>query len=211
LLADDNADMRDYVRKLLSSWCDVEAVPDGEAALAAIRRQLPDIALVDVMMPKIDGFQLLAAVRSEPSTRTLPVVMLSARAGEEARIEGLNAGADDYLIKPFSARELQARVAAHLETVRLRKEAEQSLRESELRFRAMADTAPAMLWVTDPGGECTFLSRGWYEFTGLTEITGPQGGWKNATHPDDREPARSEFMTAASKHEPFAIDYRLRR
>jgi DNA-binding response OmpR family regulator len=69
------------------------------------------------MMPKIDGFQLLSAVRCEPNTRTLPVVMLSARAGEEARIEGLNAGADDYLIKPFSARELQARVAAHLETV----------------------------------------------------------------------------------------------
>ena len=78
--------------------------------------------------------------------------MLSARAGEEARIEGLNAGADDYLIKPFSARELQARVAAHLETVRLRKEAEQTLRDSELRFRTMADTAPAMLWVTDAGG-----------------------------------------------------------
>jgi PAS domain S-box-containing protein len=211
LLADDNADMRDYVRKLLSGRYDVEAVPDGEAALAAIRRQAPDLALIDVMMPKIDGFQLLAALRSEADTRTLPIIMLSARAGEEARIEGLNAGADDYLIKPFSARELQARVAAHLETVRLRKEAEQAVRDSELRFRTMADTAPAMLWVTDSAGECTFLSRGWYEFTGLTEITGLRGAWKDATHPDDREQARSEAMTAASKREPFAIDYRLRR
>jgi PAS domain S-box-containing protein len=211
LLADDNADMRDYVHKLLSGSYDVEAVSDGEAALAAIRRQPPDIALIDVMMPKIDGFQLLEAIRSEPSTRTLPIVMLSARAGEEARIEGLNAGADDYLIKPFSARELQARVAAHLETVRLRKEEEQTLRDSELRFRAMADTAPAMLWVTDSVGECTFLSRGWYEFTGLTEISGPVGGWKNAAHPDDRERAQLEFGTAAFNRQPFSMDYRLRR
>ncbi len=211
LLADDNADMRDYVRRLLSDRYEVEAVADGEAALDAIRRQPPDIAIIDVMMPKIDGFQLLAALRTEADTRTLPIIMLSARAGEEARIEGLNAGADDYLIKPFSARELQARVAAHLETVRLRKEAEQTLRDSELRFRAMADTAPAMLWVTDAAGECTFLSRGWYEFTGVTEISGPGGGWKDATHPDDREQARLKFVTAASKHQPFSIDYRLRR
>jgi len=207
LLADDNADMRDYVRRLLSDRYEVEAVADGEAALDAIRRQPPDIALIDVMMPKVDGFQLLAALRSGTETRTLPIVMLSARAGEEARIEGLNAGADDYLIKPFSARELQARVAAHLETVRLRKEAEQTLRESELRFRAMADTAPAMLWLTDAAGECTFLSRGWYEFTGLTESR----GWKEATHPDDREQAKFQFVTAASKQSPFSIDYRLRR
>jgi PAS domain S-box-containing protein len=211
LLADDNADMRNYVSRLLFDRYEVEAVPDGEAALAAIRRQAPDMALIDVMMPKIDGFELLAALRSEADTRTLPIVMLSARAGEEARIEGLNAGADDYLIKPFSARELQARVAAHLETARLRKEAEQAVRDSELRFRTMADTAPAMLWVTDSAGECTFVSRGWYEFTGLTQITGPREGWKDATHPDDREKATLEFMSASSKHEPFAIDYRLRR
>ena len=207
LLADDNADMRDYVFRLLSGRYDVEAVPDGEAALAAIRRQAPDLALIDVMMPKIDGFQLLAALRSEADTRTLPIIMLSARAGEEARIEGLNAGADDYLIKPFSARELQARVAAHLETVRLRKEAEQVVRDSELRFRTMADTAPAMLWVTDSAGECTFLSRGWYEFTGLTEITGPSGGWKDAIHPDDRE--QRKIGVYVGRFETQAVCHRL--
>ena len=203
--------MREYVHRLLSDRYEVEAVADGETALDAIRRQPPDIAIIDVMMPKIDGFQLLAALRTEADTRTLPIVMLSARAGEEARIEGLNAGADDYLIKPFSARELQARVAAHLEMARLRKEAEQTLRDSELRFRAMADTAPAMLWVTDAAGECTFLSRGWHEFTGVIEISGTGGGWKDATHPDDREQARLKFVTAASTHQPFSIDYRLRR
>ena len=211
LLADDNADMREYVHRLLSDRYDVEAVADGEAALDAMRRQPPDIAIIDVMMPKIDGFQLLTALRTEAGTRTLPIIMLSARAGEEACVEGLNAGADDYLIKPFSARELQARVTAHLEMAHLRKEAQQALRDSELRFRAMADTAPAMLWVTDAAGECTFLSRGWYEFTGVREINRPGDGWKDATHPDDREQARLTFATAASTHQPFSIDYRLRR
>jgi PAS domain S-box-containing protein len=123
LWADDNADMRDYVRRLLGRQYDVEAVPDGEAALAAARARPPDLVLTDVMMPRLDGFGLLRALRADPRTRAIPVILLSARAGEESRVEGLEAGADDYLIKPFSARELLARVGAHVEMNRLRQEA----------------------------------------------------------------------------------------
>ncbi len=109
LLADDNGDMRAYVGRLLGdSGHVVEAVGDGQAALAAARRHAPDLVLSDVMMPGLDGFGLLAALRDDPALRGIPVILLSARAGEEARIEGLAAGADDYLIKPFSARELLA-------------------------------------------------------------------------------------------------------
>ena len=122
LLADDNADMRDYVKRLLSQYWTVEAVGDGRAALAAIQRQKPDIVLSDVMMPGLDGFQLLAALRNNPETSSIPVIMLSARAGEEAAIEGLEAGADDYLIKPFSARELVARVGTHLKIAHMRQQ-----------------------------------------------------------------------------------------
>ncbi len=132
LLADDNADMRDYVRRLLSARYDVQAVPDGEAALEAIRARPPELVLTDVMMPRLDGFGLLHALRAEPRTRAIPVIMLSARAGEESRVEGLEAGVDDYLIKPFGARELLARVAAHLELAGVRREAarvERALRE----------------------------------------------------------------------------------
>ena len=124
LWADDNADMRHYVRRLLGRLYDVEAVPDGEAALAAARARPPDLVLSDVMMPRLDGFGLLGALRADPATRTIPVILLSARAGEESRVEGLKAGADDYLVKPFSARELLARVGAHLEMGRVRREAE---------------------------------------------------------------------------------------
>src|SRR5581483_1773932 len=114
LLADDNTDMREYVKRLLSKYWSVEAVTDGKAALAAIQKQKPDLVLSDVMMPGLDGFQLLTALRANPETSDIPVVLLSARAGEESAVEGLEAGADDYLIKPFSARELLARVGTHL-------------------------------------------------------------------------------------------------
>jgi PAS domain S-box-containing protein len=123
LLADDNADMRDYVMRLLSPHYKVEAVPDGIAALTAIRQQPPALVLTDVMMPGLDGFGLLRELRADPSTQEMPVIVLSARAGEEARVEGLEAGADDYLTKPFSARELLVRVEATLKLAQLRGEA----------------------------------------------------------------------------------------
>jgi PAS domain S-box-containing protein len=124
LLADDNADMRDYVKRLLSQQYEVEAVSDGAAALAVARQRVPDLVLTDVMMPRLDGFGLLQALRATPQTRDIPIILLSARAGEEARVEGLAAGADDYLTKPFSARELMARVEASLKLAQLRRETE---------------------------------------------------------------------------------------
>ncbi len=131
LLADDNPDMRAYLQRLLSRYYKVEAVANGQKALEAIKQNLPDLVLADIMMPVLDGFGLLQAIRENTATKTLPVILLSARAGEESKVEGLDKGADDYLIKPFSARELLARVAAHLDMARIRKEAEEALRESE--------------------------------------------------------------------------------
>jgi signal transduction histidine kinase len=127
LLADDNADMREYVARLLveRGWS-VESVGDGSAALAAARRRRPDLVLTDVMMPGLDGFALMRALRREPATATVPIVLLSARAGEEARIEGSEAGADDYLVKPFGAQELLARVGAQLALARERARALQA-------------------------------------------------------------------------------------
>ena len=144
LLADDNADMREYLRRLLASKYEVEAVADGEAALDRARLQHYDLVLSDVMMPKLDGFGLLRALRGEEGTQAIPVILLSARAGEESRVEGMGAGADDYLVKPFSARELLARVEAHLSLHRVRKEAEESLKQlmvAEQKARANAEMA----------------------------------------------------------------------
>lgn len=137
LLADDNADMRDYLTRLLSARWQVETVPDGTAALAAIREHPPDLVLSDVMMPGLDGFQLLQALRADERTHAIPVILLSARAGEESAIEGLKAGADDYLVKPFSARELLARVATRLDLTSVRREAAERASQLEATFGAL--------------------------------------------------------------------------
>ena len=211
LLADDNADMRDYVARLLSERYDVETVADGEAALSAARRVRPDLILSDVMMPRLDGLGLLREVRADASLRDVPIILLSARAGEERRIGGLDAGADDYLVKPFGARELLARVAAHIRMAGVRREVGEALRESEARFRLMADQAPVMIWITEPDGSCTYVSKTWYDFTGQAPETGLGFGWLEAVHPADRQPARDAFLTANARQEPFRLEYRLRR
>ncbi len=120
LIADDNADMRDYLQRLLQSRYQVTAVADGAAALAAAREAPPDLIISDVMMPEIDGLALVHALRTDPRTSGVPVLLLSARAGQEAAVEGLEAGADDYLIKPFAAQELLARVRATIGLTRMR-------------------------------------------------------------------------------------------
>ena len=142
LIADDNSDMRRYLVRLLSEQYEVEAVPDGQAALQIARERSPDLIVSDVMMPILDGFELLKALRADEQTRTIPVVLLSARAGEESRVEGIQAGADDYLIKPFSARELLARVSGRLEIARLQRDREAQLRlsQSELEQRVQERT-----------------------------------------------------------------------
>jgi PAS domain S-box-containing protein len=137
LVAEDNADMRAYVRHVLGPHCEIETVDDGEAALESIRTHRPDLLISDVMMPRLDGFGLLRAIRSDPALRDLSVIMLSARAGEESRVEGLEAGADDYLIKPFSARELIARVSTNLKLDRVRREKTEVLRRSRDQTEAL--------------------------------------------------------------------------
>jgi signal transduction histidine kinase/DNA-binding response OmpR family regulator/serine phosphatase RsbU (regulator of sigma subunit) len=120
LVADDNADIRRYLERLLSPHWRVRLAADGRAALERARAEPPDLVLSDVMMPEMDGVELLKALRDDPVTCTIPVVLLTARAGETATVEGLEAGADDYLAKPFSAPELIARVRTHLELARQR-------------------------------------------------------------------------------------------
>ncbi len=211
LLADDNADMRAYIQRLLGGHHDVQAVADGEAALDAARRRRPDLIITDVMMPKLDGIGLVRAIRSDEDLSELPIIMLSARAGEEASAEGLKAGANDYLVKPFSARDLVVRVNASLAMARLRLENAEALRESEARFRNVADNSPMMMWVTDADARCTYLNRAWYEFTGQTREQAEGFGWLEAVHPDDQGWSGETFFTANAKREPFRLEYRLRR
>jgi len=173
LLADDNTDMRGYVRRLLGRSCDVQTVADGQEALAAIRAKRPDLILTDVMMPNLDGFGLLRAIRGDAELRDIPVIMLSARAGEESRVEGLDAGADDYLAKPFSARELIARASSLLELTRVRQEALMALRDSERRTRALFQQAPGFICVLNgPNHVFEFVNDAYSRLVGNRDFLG---------------------------------------
>ncbi len=176
LLADDNADMRGYVANILQQGgYDLEVASDGAAALAAIRRgPPPDLVLTDVMMPGLDGFGLLRALRADPALSGVLVVLLSARAGEEARVEGLEAGADDYLVKPFSARELRARIDGAIALSRARREA--SERESDLQAEIAVERGRAAALREADRRKDDFLSMLAHE------LRNPLGPISNAVH-----------------------------
>jgi signal transduction histidine kinase len=158
LLVDDNRDMREYVRRLLSQRFIVRTAENGKIALEMACANPPDLVLTDVMMPEMDGFQLLSALRTNAATSGVPVIMLSARAGEEARVEGLESGADDYLVKPFTAQELIARVDSHIRMAQFRRQAwerELELQQAVQRERNLA--AEALEHISD--GFWTFDSE----------------------------------------------------
>ena len=189
LLADDNADLRQYLRQLLERYWTVEAVADGDEALQAALQRPPDLILTDIMMPGLDGFDLLRRLRADAATRQIPVILLSARAGEEARVEGIEAGADDYLVKPFSARELVARVRTHLELARMRHEADRAVRQSEERLRLAADAARFGTFDADVEAGTAYWSPEMRAILGLTPEapTARPGEVPDFVHPEDIE------------------------
>jgi two-component system cell cycle sensor histidine kinase/response regulator CckA len=146
VVVDANIETRDYVARLFGDGWRVEAVADGPQALDAVRREPPDLVLADVLLSGSEGVPLLAALRADPRTRSVPVILLSARPGEEARLQALEAGADDYLAKPFAARELMARVEGILTLNRVRGEAQAALRASEERYRAFIELTSDAVW-----------------------------------------------------------------
>ena len=154
LVADDNADLRAYLTRMLFEHdYDVEAVSDGEAAVDRLRGKPFDLLVTDIMMPRLDGLGLLQVVRDDSTLRELPVILLSARAGEEAKIDGLAAGADDYLTKPFSGRELLARIAAAINIANVRREGADALRDlnEQLEVKVAQRTAERdRMWQTSP-------------------------------------------------------------
>ena len=145
LFADDNADMREYVARLLSKRWRVETVENGIAALEAIGRERPALVLADVMMPHLDGFGLLRSLRAAAPTQNLPVILLSARAGEEATLQALQAGANDYLTKPFSAGDLLARVSSQLKIAALRDQVEHEREAARHLIEGLFNAAPAAI------------------------------------------------------------------
>ncbi|WNB77471.1 ATP-binding protein [Methylomonas koyamae] len=206
VVADDNADMRGYVARLLrKQGYAVTAVRDGLAALAVVRQRRPDLVLTDIMMPGLDGIGLLSALREDRDTSTIPVILLSARAGEEERIQGLRHNADGYLTKPFGARDLLAHVGACLEISRLRNQ------EADREFRSLAETMPQMVWATRPDGWNIYHNQRWVEYTGLTVEESYGHAWISVLHPQDRPYAWEAWQRATQNNDSYSIECRIRR
>jgi signal transduction histidine kinase/CheY-like chemotaxis protein len=209
LIADDNADMRDYLARLLGAQFDVAVARDGAAALAAARQYRPDLIVADVMMPVLDGVGLLRELRADAALRAVPVLLLSARAGEEARVEGWRAGADYYLVKPFSARELVAQVGTHLELARVRSDAAQAVRQSEERFRAFTSATHDVVYCMNADwSEMRFLQG--REF--LPDTDSPSRDWLERYIPeDDRPHVMAAIARAIETRTIFELEHRVIR
>lgn len=209
LVADDNADMREHIARLLGSDYEVATVADGSAALKRVRSERPDLLLTDVMMPGMDGFELLRALRADPETRTLPVIFLSARAGEESRVEGIEAGADDYLVKPFTANELRARVRTHVIMNRVRLDAESRLRQKDDRLQLALSAGKLGIWELDTAtgvmtasDQCkAHFGRGPFEQCNFETL-------KEAIHPEDRESVLAGMARAIESADSFEAVHR---
>ncbi|WNV86191.1 SpoIIE family protein phosphatase [Umezawaea sp. Da 62-37] len=198
LVADDNADMREYLSRLLSdAGYEIRSAVDGVDALEVIRTEVPDLVVSDVMMPRLDGLSLVAALRADPRTAAVPVLLLSARAGQEASIEGLQAGADDYLVKPFAAAELLARVRANVELSRLR--------SHHARWHsALIDSLQEAFFVCDEDGAVIEINTAFTDILGYgpenLPYTAVHPWWPDAdTHPDGHRRFAEAFSGLLSR------------
>eukprot|EP01113_Clastostelium_recurvatum_P015497 TRINITY_DN18656_c0_g1_i1.p1 TRINITY_DN18656_c0_g1~~TRINITY_DN18656_c0_g1_i1.p1 ORF type:complete len:1206 (+),score=183.51 TRINITY_DN18656_c0_g1_i1:147-3620(+) len=226
LLVDNNADMRQYLSSLLrriSTWT-VRVAANGLDALHSALQDSVDLIVSDVMMgPGMDGFQLISALRAKESTRHVPVILLSAQAGEEAKVGGLQAGADDYLVKPFSAKELIARVQTHLQLGSMRKELERrvkeqtaelahalnSLQQSELHFRQMASLLPVGVVRSYADSRISFANDRFAQILGLSvaDFARDPMAWVARIHPGDAAVVETWFAALAS-NVPFKEEIR---
>ncbi|WP_347558620.1 response regulator [Robbsia sp. KACC 23696] len=222
LLVDDNADMRDYVRRLLEDMGHtVHVAADGLDALERLTDESPDLIVTDVMMPRVDGFELVKRIRKTPSLSHIPIIMLSARAGEDEAAIGLNAGADEYLVKPFTAKDLRARVDAMLKRNEHRNQVARKLVDSNnelgetvlqrTRERDQAwNLSHDLFGIANYDGIWVSINPSWTRLLGWkeTDILGRTSEWME--HPDDIRKTREEIVALSTGTASYSFENRYR-
>jgi PAS domain S-box-containing protein len=240
LVVDDDRESLALLTSVLAAeGYDVRPADSGELGLASAIAKPPQLILLDIRMPGLDGFEVCRRLKACENTRDVPVLFITAAKETEERVEGLRLGAVDFISELFQPAELLARVQTHLELGRLRSDlekqvaqrtaelraanerlqeelaqrrlTEQALRESEERFRGLADAAPVAIWVTDPDRLASFYNKRALTFTGrrTEELIGNR--WTELVHPDDREGVCSVYHSAVVERRPFRMECRMRR
>jgi|SRR5688572_13476509 len=185
-------------------------VVEGETAEQAVRlaAERPDLIVLDVRLPDGSGFDLAYRFKADSKVADIPLLLISASfTSPNERARGLDAGADGYLTHPVEPPVLLATVRALLRG----REAELALRESEARFRAMADTAPVMIWMADVSGAPEWFNRSWLDFTGHSLESDLAAGWVALVHPDSVDAVMAEFRAKFDARQPFRIELQMRR
>ena len=209
LVADDDDDLRQYVVRVLGEHYRVEGVADGAAALTAALAQTPDLILTGLMLPPLNGVGLIAAVRADPSLNGVPVIMLTADAGGDSTVEDMQQGADDFLVQPFGANELLARVAVHIKMARLCRENSAAIQASADQFRALVNASSDVVYRMNADWTEIRQLRG-REF--IADADEPNRSWlEKYIHPDDRQLVTETIHAAVRTKGPFELEHQVVR
>jgi PAS domain S-box-containing protein len=224
LVVDDNADLRDYLTGILRPHYELRTVKNGIEALQALESDAYDVVISDVMMPGIDGFQLLEKVRDNDALAATRFILLSARAGDESAVEGLTRGADDYIAKPFSAEQFLARVQAQVQQTNRQARAMTSALKrwfefpgenapSETVFRVFADQLPIMVYQHDRTGAISYGNSTWFETLHMPRDSSAYSveAWERVIHPDDLSRTLAIVGSAIAARTNYELDYRLKQ
>ncbi|TNC49434.1 PAS domain S-box protein [Rubellimicrobium rubrum] len=238
LVVEDNSELRRHITETLAQDFEIASAQDGAEGLEKAVALCPDLIITDVMMPRMSGDELVAALRQRDEVRDVPILVLSAKADDALRVRLLAGGAQDYVVKPFSGAELRIRASnlvsmkrardvlrAELDTrsgniealaheVTRRNQqleyAAQALRESEAKFRTITETMPQIVWSTRPDGYHDYYNLRWYEFTGVAQGSTDGEGWNAIFHPEDQPKAWELWRHSLATGEPYEIEYRIR-
>lgn len=224
---------------LASKGYDVRSADGSKLGLASAMQCPPQLILLEMRMPDVNGFEVCRQFKACDQTRDIPLVFTGLATDLEARVRGFSEGGVDFLPKPFQREEVLARVRTHLELVGLRAElnkqvvlqtaelhranaylmeqlaerslAEETIRESEERFRNLADTAPVGIWVSSPDKLASFYNKTALTFTGhaMEQLVGH--GWTRFLHPDDIDWVYAEYVSAVANRRSFRCECRMRR
>ncbi|KAJ9116333.1 hypothetical protein QFC22_004773 [Naganishia vaughanmartiniae] len=193
LVCDDNNDLREYIANLFSPFVRVEQAKDGIEGYEIAKRVRPGLILSDVNMPRCSGTELLAKVKNDPDLEFTPVILITAKAGEDARVDGILQGADDYMAKPFRSREVIARVNMQMMIGKKRRELEERYLNRTAEMDTIAEYSPVGIARTTAEGSFYFCNRAWFDLSGI-EPKLPVPDWSHRVMPEDLQRLSDEWF-----------------